>query len=201
MRSVSILSSSASFGSSASAASYAATALREILLRFVDVADEHLGTSVGRLELRSLLCLAQGRIQITLPTRDVCDFPVEERAFWRRGDGPVVEAARILEPVRLGRFPCIRDVILQPSDAQYLDAGAQGAEARVRDDGGFEALERHVALAEPEQRLASAHERRNVARIGDDRAIEVRSPPRRGPFSRDRRSPGPPLTDRSPPRA
>ena len=48
------------------------------------------------------------------------------------------------------------------------------AEARVGGDRRLEALERHVALAEAEQRLAAAGERRRVARIGDDRAIEVR---------------------------
>ena len=45
---------------------------------------------------------------------------------------------------------------------------------RVSDNRRFEALQRLVAIAEPEKRVTAADQCRRVARIRDDRAIEVR---------------------------
>ena len=116
----------ASFGSSASAASYAVNGACAAPLRLRRMlADQDLRARIGRIELQRPSAPAEGRVEIALPPRDISELAIQKRAVGRRGDRLLVEPARLVEPSGLRRLARGRDIVLQPADAQDLDAAAQ----------------------------------------------------------------------------
>ena len=95
---------------------------------------------------------------------------IQEGRIRRCGNGLLIRGFRLVPPPGVRRRLRACEHILHGADAQHLHAGTQFGPRRIFRERRLETGERVAGTVHLEQRLAAAHQRRDVAGFGFERA-------------------------------
>ena len=146
----------------------------EIAARIEDLTDANPRNSIGGVHFDDAHVARKRLIGFSLLRLDLGEIAHEKRAVGRRRDGLLVQPGGLVEAIRLRGPSGGRHILLLGTRAQHFDPPRDRLQLRIRLDGRLEGRQRLGFARERQQRLAAADERRHVAGIRLQHAIEAR---------------------------